>query len=30
VRGELVVMCEEMLFLEENVCTQKSMKGSYV
>jgi hypothetical protein len=30
VRGELVVMCEEVLFMEKNVCKQKNMEGSYV
>jgi hypothetical protein len=30
VKGELIVMCEEMLFVETNVYKQKSMKGSYV
>jgi hypothetical protein len=30
VGGELVVMCEEMLFMEANVCKKKSMEGSYV
>ncbi len=28
VRGKLVVMCEEMLFMEVNGCKQKSMEGS--
>jgi hypothetical protein len=26
VRGELVVMCEKVLFMEENVCKQKIME----
>ncbi len=30
VKGNLVVVCEEMLFMEENVCKQKSMEGSRV
>jgi hypothetical protein len=30
VRGELIVVCEEVLFMEENVCKQKSMEGSCV
>jgi len=30
VRGELVVMFEEMLFMEANVCKQKSMERSCV
>ncbi len=30
VRGELVVICEEVLFMEANVCKQKSMGGSCV
>jgi hypothetical protein len=30
VKGDLVVVCEEMLFMEENVCKQKSMEGSRV
>ncbi len=30
VRGELVVMCEEVLFMEVNVHKQKSMEGSCV
>ncbi len=30
VRGKLVVMCEEMLFMEANVCKQKNMEGSSV
>jgi hypothetical protein len=30
VRRELVVMCEEMLFMEANVCKQKSMERSCV
>jgi hypothetical protein len=30
VRRQLVVMCEEMLFMEENVCKQKNMEGSCV
>jgi hypothetical protein len=30
VKGELVVMCEEMLFMEANMCKQKSMEGSYL
>jgi hypothetical protein len=30
VKGELIIMCEEVLFMEENVCNQKSMKGSCV
>jgi hypothetical protein len=30
VKGALVIMCEEMLFMEENVCKQKSMEGNYV
>ncbi len=29
-RRQLVVMCEEMLFMEENVCKQKNMEGSCV
>jgi hypothetical protein len=28
--GKLVVMCEEMLFMEENVCQKKNMEGSCV
>jgi hypothetical protein len=30
VRGELFVMCEKMLFMEINVCKQKSMERSCV
>jgi hypothetical protein len=30
VRRKLVVMCEEMLFMEANVCKQKSMEKSCV
>jgi hypothetical protein len=30
VRRELIVVCEEVLFMEENVCKQKSMEGSCV
>jgi hypothetical protein len=30
VSGELVVMCEKMLFMEENVCKQKNMEGNCV
>jgi hypothetical protein len=30
VRGELIVMCEKMLFMEVKVCKQKSMEGSCV
>jgi len=30
VKGTLVVMCEEMVFIEKNVCKQKNMKGNYV
>ncbi len=30
VRGDIVVMCEKMLFMEENVCKQKNMEGSCV
>ncbi len=26
VRGKLIVMCEEVLFMEENVCKQKAWK----
>jgi hypothetical protein len=29
-KGELVVMCEKILFMEENVCKKKSMEGSCV
>jgi hypothetical protein len=28
VRGELIIMCEEVLFLEANVCKKKIMEGS--
>jgi len=28
--GELVVMCEKMLFMEKNVCKQENMEGSCV
>jgi hypothetical protein len=30
VKGELIVMCGEVLFMEVNVCKQKSMEGSLV
>jgi len=30
VKGELIIMCEEMLFMEANVCKQKNMEGSCV
>jgi len=30
VRGELIVMCEEVLLMEVNVCKQKNMEGSCV
>jgi hypothetical protein len=30
VKGDLVVMCEKMLFMEENVWKQKIMQGSCV
>ncbi len=30
VRRELIVMCEKILFMEENVCKQKSIERSYV
>jgi hypothetical protein len=30
VRGKLVIMCEELLFMEENVCKQKNMERGYV
>jgi hypothetical protein len=30
VKEELVVMCEKMLFIEKNVCKQKSIEGSCV
>jgi hypothetical protein len=30
VKGELVVMCEEVLFMEANVCKQKSMERTCV
>jgi hypothetical protein len=29
-KGELVVMCEEMLSMKANVCKQKNMEGSCV
>jgi hypothetical protein len=28
--GELVIFCEEIFFMEKNVCKQKSMEGSCV
>jgi hypothetical protein len=30
VKGELIIMCEEVLFMEANVCKQKNMEGSCV
>jgi hypothetical protein len=30
VREKLILMCEKMLFIEANVCKQKSMEGSCV
>jgi hypothetical protein len=30
VRRKLVVMCEEMLFMETNVCKQNNREGSCV
>jgi hypothetical protein len=30
VKIKLVVMCEKVLFIEENVCKQKSIEGSCV
>jgi hypothetical protein len=30
VRGKLVIMCEEVLFMENNVCKQKSMERGCV
>jgi hypothetical protein len=30
VKGKLVIMCEEVLFMEENVRKKKSMEGSCV
>jgi hypothetical protein len=28
VKGELIFMCEKMLFMKENVCKQNSKEGS--
>jgi hypothetical protein len=30
VKGELIVICEKVLFMEVNVCKQKNMGGSCV
>jgi hypothetical protein len=30
VRKELIVMCDEMLFMEKNVCKQNNIEGNCV
>jgi hypothetical protein len=30
VRGQLLVMCEKVLFMETNLCKQKIMEGNCV
>jgi hypothetical protein len=30
VKGAVVVICEKMLIMEENVCKQKNTEGNYV